>query len=391
MDATFEAVFRAEWSRLVASLVRILGDVGLAEDAAQDAFAAASLHWRKGGVPQSPRAWLLTVARRKAVDRIRRSSRQIPVAEPPIAPVMNDVLEPAEDEHIPDERLALIFMCCHPALSSETQVALTLRAIAGLTTAQIAAAFLVPEPTMKKRLTRAKAKIRDAAIPFAVPPQHALVDRLGHVLAVIYLIFTAGYRGSEELSAEAIRIGRILMALLPDETEVAGLLALMLLQESRRKSRDAGGPLVPIPEQDRSKWDWEMISEATSALARRPGATGYYMLQARIAAGYVEETVPWPRMLKLFDALMEITGSPIVSLNRAVVLAELEGPKAALRALDALDLPQYPWYHSTRAEFLRRMHRTEEAARAYHAALSANLPPADAEFVRRRLDSLHEL
>lgn len=388
MDATVEAVFRSEWSRLVASLVRILGDFDLAEDAAQEAFATASSRWAEDGVPECPRAWLLTVARRKAVDRIRRTSRQIPVAEPPVDTTTTRDLELTEDEHIPDERLALIFMCCHPALSSEAQVALTLRAVAGLSTAQIAAAFLVPEPTMKRRLTRAKAKVRDAGIPFAVPPAHALVERLSRVLAVVYLIYTAGYRGAVELSEEAIRIGRILMALLPDETEVSGLVSLMLLQESRRRSREVDGLLVSITDQDRSQWDWAMIAEAASMQARRPGASGYYMLQARLAACYIDDEIPWSRMLGLFDALLEVRDSPIVRLNRAVVLAELAGPEIALDTLDAIDLPRYPWYHSTRAELLRRAGRTEEAASAYRAALSAGPPPADAEFVRRRLDAL---
>jgi RNA polymerase sigma-70 factor (ECF subfamily) len=390
MEPPFEEIFREEWSSVLAVLVRLLGDFHLAEEASQDAFAVAAERWPRDGVPSNPHSWLITTARRKAIDRIRRTNRVVPVAEPIGAdtPWTAPSEEPRSADHIPDERLALVFTCCHPALSSEAQVALTLRAVGGMDTRQIAAAFLVSEQTMKRRLTRAKAKIRDAAIPFAVPPEAALVDRLGQVLSVVYLVFNAGYRGSPELAGEAIRLGRLLARLMPDESEVAGLLALMLLQESRRKAREDAGVLVPLPEQDRTKWSWPMVAEAMRLLVQRHGATGPYLLQARIAAAYCQATVPWGQLLELYERLLQVLDTPIVRLNRAVVISELEGPEAALEAIDVLHLALYPWFHTTRAEMLNRLGRIEEARAAYQAALALHPFETDAGLVRRRLREL---
>jgi len=393
MDDAVAAAFREEWGRVVAVLVGLLGDIHLAEEAAQDAFAVAAERWPRDGAPTNPRAWLITTARRKAIDRIR-ARRDIPVGDPladrdvdePPSPPEADVVMP---DHLPDERLALIFTCCHPALAVEAQVALTLRAVLGLSTREIAAGFLVPEQTMKRRLNRAKTKVRDAAIPFAVPAETALPDRLDQVLTVVYLVFNAGYRGPAALAGEAIRLGRLLLALMPDEAEVAGLLALMLLQESRRDARERDGELVPLPEQDRSAWRWPLVAEALALLTLRQGAPGgRHLLQARIAAAYTLPEVPWRHVLDLYDELLGVLDTDVVRLNRAVVLAEVSGPAAALAAVDALDLDGYPWLHATRAEMLARLGRTEEAAAAYRAALACGPPEPDAALVRRRLREL---
>ncbi|WP_408897414.1 RNA polymerase sigma factor [Nocardioides sp. R1-1] len=392
MDDAVATAFREEWGRVLAVVARLLGDIHLAEEAAQEAFAVAAERWPRDGVPSSPAAWLITTARRKAVDRIR-SRRDVPVGDPREAD-LPETLAGADavlPDHLPDERLALIFTCCHPALATEAQVALTLRCVLGLSTRQIAAAFLVPEQTMKRRLTRAKTKIRDAAIPFAVPPAPALPDRLDQVLSVVYLVFNAGYRGPAELGAEAVRLGRLLLAAMPDETEVAGLLALMLLQESRRPAREREGELVPLPEQDRGAWQWPLVAEAVDLLTRRHGADGgRFLLQARIAAAYTHPTVPWPHLLELYDRLLRVLDTDVVRLNRAVVLAETAGAEPALAEIDRLDLRAYPWLHTTRAELLARLDRREEAADAYRAALGCALPDPDAALVRRRLRSLTE-
>ncbi|MFE6175496.1 RNA polymerase sigma factor [Streptomyces sp. NPDC056464] len=384
-----EAVFRAEYGRAVAVLVRFLGDIDLAEEAVQDAFATALRRWPESGVPPSPAGWIITTARNRAVDRLRREAgRDERHAQ---AALLHAPDAPREEGPVRDERLRLVFTCCHPALAVQARVALTLRLLGGLTTAQIARAFLVPEPTMAQRLVRAKAKIRNAGIPYRVPRDADLPDRLTGVLAVVYLIFNQGYEGEAGLGAEAVRLGRLLAELMPDEPEVTGLLALMLLVESRRPARqDVHGALVPLPEQDRERWDRDLIAEGQSLVRRclRRGRPGPYQLQAAIQAVHSDAPTPrdtdWGQIRQLYDHLMALAPSPVVALNRAVAVAETQGPAPALDLVDALDLDGYHVFHAVRADLLRRLGRGTEAVRAYERAIELSQNPAEQAYLERR-------
>ncbi len=394
-----EQVFRDEWGRLLASLIGYLGDFDLAEDAAAEAFAIAARRWPSDGVPANPAAWLVTTARHRAIDRLRRD--RVLAAKLRLLAADLDAPDAAEATVIPDERLELIFMCCHPALATEAQVALTLRAVGGLATEEIARAFLVPPETMKRRLTRAKSKIKVAGIPFSVPSGPQLPGRLGAVLAVVYLIFNEGYGdpGRPSLAAEAIRLGRVLAAVLPGQPEVLGLLALMLLHDSRRDARFDGQDLVLLPDQDRSRWDWRQLAEGRAlldqalldrtlldrALDDATAASGPYVIQAAIASLQAEDQLDWPQIAVLYGTLAERTGSPVVQLNRAVAVAEADGPAAALALVEELDLPGYQYWHSTRAELLRRLGRRDEARAAYQRALDLARTAAERRFLAQRL------
>jgi RNA polymerase sigma-70 factor (ECF subfamily) len=370
-------VFRAEWGRVLASLVGFLGDFDLAEEAVQEAFAIAAERWPSDGAPATPGAWLTTVAKRRAIDRLRRERRK-----PSFEPVM-----PTEDPTIPDERLELIFCCCHPALHLEAQVALTLRSLGGLTTEEIAGAFLVAPETMKRRLTRAKTKIRDAGIPFAVPADHLLPERLAAVLAVVYLIFNEGYGGRSALAAEAVSLGSVLAVLMPDEPEVHGLLALMLILDARRAARFADGELVLLADQDRGLWDFGQISRGRTLLDRALALRGRgpYVLQAAIASLQAADEIDWPQVAALHAELFALTRSPVVELNRAVAVAETGDVAGALAIVDRLSLPDYRYLHSTRAELLRRLGRDDEAAAAFRAALALHPPEAERRFLLAQL------
>ncbi|MFD9002556.1 RNA polymerase sigma factor [Streptomyces sp. NPDC059582] len=393
MPLDVEAVFRAEYGRAVAVLVRFLGDIDLAEEAVQDAFATAVRHWPETGVPPSPAGWIITTARNRAVDRLRReSTRDARQAE---AARLYAADPPAEEGPVRDDRLRLIFTCCHPALAPQAQVALTLRLLGGLRTAQIARAFLVPEPTMAQRLVRAKAKIRDARIPYRVPRDADLPDRLKGVLAVVYLIFNEGYTGDPALCAEAVRLGRLLAALMPDEPEVTGLLALMLLAESRRPARfGADGALVPLPEQDRTRWDRGLIAEGHDLVRRclRRDRPGPYQIQAAVNAVHSDAptaaATDWGQILRLYDQLTALAPGPVVALNRAVAVAEVRGPGPALDLLDALGLDGYHVFHAVRADLLRRLDRPAEAVRAYEAAIALTASPAERAYLERRRGEL---
>lgn len=380
-----EEIFREEWGRVLASLIATLGDFDLAEDAVQDAFVIASERWPADGVPGNPGGWLLVTARRRALDRLRRErtlAGKLRLLEVPEAVET----EEGDTQEIPDRRLELIFTCCHPALSMEAQVALTLRTLGGLGTEEIARAFLVSPETMKRRLSRAKGKMRTAGIPFRVPGPEQMPRRLAAVLTVIYLIFNEGYLDREALASEAIWLGRVLLGLMPDEPEVMGLLALMLCHEARRGARIAGGELVRLADQDRSLWDRARIAEGHILVERALGlGRGPYALQAAIASLQAAEPVDWPQVVRLYGELVRATGSPVVELNRAVAVAEAGSPADALRMVDALNLPDYRYLHSTRAELLRRLDRRDEAAGAYRRALALTADGAERRFLERRL------
>jgi RNA polymerase sigma-70 factor (ECF subfamily) len=391
LSRRLEQVFRDEWGRVLATLIGFLGDFDIAEEATQDAFALAAERWQRDGWPVNPGAWLTTTARNRAIDRIRRDRTLAAKTKLLQVPETTEGdVDDVNDLTIPDERLELIFTCCHPALALDAQVALTLRTLGGLTTDEIARAFLVPEATMAQRLVRAKRKIKAAGIPFRVPPEHLLPDRLAAVLAVVYLIFNEGFGGRGEPAAEAIRLGRSLAALLPDESEVQGLLALMLLHDARRAARLADGELVLLANQDRSLWDAAQIEEGKAALDRALALRGRgpYVLQAAIAAEHAGEPRDWERIAALYAELTLLTGSPVVELNRAVAVAEARGPQAGLELVDRLELDDYRYLHATRADLLRRLGRTVEARASYARALE--LAPSDAErrFLERRLAQL---
>jgi RNA polymerase sigma-70 factor (ECF subfamily) len=373
---------------VLAALVGLLGDFDLAEEAAQEAFVIASERWPRDGTPENPGGWLVATARNRAIDRIRRErtlAAKTKLLEAPVA---------AEDDMgettFRDERLELIFTCCHPALATDAQVALTLRALGGLRTEEIARAFLVPEATMAQRLVRAKRKISGAGIPFRIPPAHLLPDRLAAVLAVVYLIFNEGYDGRGDLAPQAIRLGAALAELMPDEPEACGLLALMLLQDSRRAARLRDGELVLLADQDRALWDGAQIEAGRAALARGLALRGRgpYVLQAVIASLHAGARSDWPQIAVLYGELARMTRSPVVELNRAVALAESEGPQAGLDAVEGLDLDGYHYLHATRADFLRRLGRTAEARAAYERALALVRSEPERRFLVRRLAQL---
>ncbi|MEV1168057.1 sigma-70 family RNA polymerase sigma factor [Nonomuraea sp. NPDC049784] len=396
-EAAVERVFREEYGRAVAVLVRVFGDIDVAEEAVQEAFSVAVKQWPSSGVPPSPAGWIITTARNRAIDRLRReSARPGKYAQ---AALLQAAGEPQDVGAVHDDRLRLIFTCCHPALATHARVALTLRLLGGLTTTEIARAFLVPEPTMAQRLVRAKSKIRGARIPYRVPEEADLPERLRAVLAVVYLIFNEGYTASsgdrlvrEDLCAEAIRLGRLLAELMPDEPEVMGLIALMLLTESRRAARTSeGGELVPLAEQDRESWDRALIAEGQEIVrwCLRRNEPGPYQIQAAINAVHSDATAAkdtdWRQIVQLYDLLAAFDPGPVVAVHRAVAVAEVEGPEAALGLLGGPD--DYYLFHAVRADLLRRLGCEEEAAAAYEAAIARAGNEVERDFLRRRAGS----
>jgi RNA polymerase sigma-70 factor (ECF subfamily) len=390
--AILEQVFRDRWGYVLAALIGFLGDFDLAEEAAQEAFAIAAERWPRDGAPTNPSAWLVTTARNRAIDRIRRDrtlAAKTRLLEVPEA--VEDQME--SDVTFPDERLELVFTCCHPALATDAQVALTLRTLGGLSTEEIARAFLVGEATMAQRLVRAKRKIKAAGIPFRVPPDHLLPDRLVAVLAVVYLIFNEGYSAPPtrgELAAEALRLGRALAELMPDEPEVHGLLAMMLLLDARRAARFRDGDVVLLADQDRSLWDEAQIADGRTVLDRALAlhGRGPYVVQAAIAALHADEPRDWPQIAALYGELARLTDSPVVELSRAVAVAEAQGAEAGLEIVDRLELEDYRYLHSTRGELLRRLGRTAEARAAFGRALALVHDDAERRLLERRLAEL---
>ncbi len=398
--ADVERVFREQHGRAVAVLARVFGDIDVAEEAVQDAFTRAVERWPSTGLPPSPSGWIITTARNRAIDRLRRHAKLY--AKQAATELEEQAQEPAEERAVRDDQLSLVFTCCHPSLAPAAQVALTLRLVGGLTTAEIARAFLVPEVTMAQRLVRAKGKIRDAKIPYRVPDHDELGERLRPVLSVVYLVFNEGYVASggsglvrDELCAEAIRLGRRLAELMPEEPEVMGLLALMLLLDARRPARTSpDGGLVRLPDQDRSLWDRRLVAEGQAIVREciRRNQPGPYQLQAAINAvhgdaAYAAST-DWRQIVALYDQLLVHSPSPVVALHRAVAVAEVDGPAAALALVDGLELGEYHLFHAIRADLLRRLGRVADAARAYDAALAHTQNEAERSLLRQRRDAL---